>query len=89
MSLLRARLLDQEVRKYEAARAAARKEQVGTAERSEKVRTYNFPQDRITDHRINKTRHDLEGFLDGDVDGLIAELRAHDEAKRLSAARDE
>jgi peptide chain release factor 1 len=57
---------------------AARRSQVGTGDRSEKIRTYNFPQDRITDHRIGFTAHHLEGVLDGDLDGLIAALVAED-----------
>jgi peptide chain release factor 1 len=87
MQLLRARLLAREVERYEMERAAQRKEQVGSGERSEKVRTYNFPQDRITDHRVNITRHNLPGFLDGELDDIVLALRAHDEAKRLADAR--
>lgn len=88
MQLLRARLLALEIERYETERAAQRKEQVGTGERSEKVRTYNFPQDRITDHRIGMTRHDLPGFLDGELEEMIVALRAHDEARRLARAQD-
>ncbi|MEE9386082.1 MAG: peptide chain release factor 1 [Nannocystaceae bacterium] len=87
MQLLRTRLLDREIQRYEAARSAERKGQVGGGDRSEKVRTYNFPQDRITDHRINLTRHNLPAFLDGDLDDLIDGLRAHQEAHQLADAK--
>jgi peptide chain release factor 1 len=58
---------------------------VGTGERSEKIRTYNFPQDRVTDHRIGLDVHNLPGLLDGDLDRLIDELSAIDEAQRLGS----
>lgn len=63
--------------------ASTRKSQVGSGDRSEKIRTYNFPQSRITDHRINKTLFSLEAFLDGDIDALITDLIAQDTAERL------
>lgn len=84
MILLRSRLLDLEIQKYEAERAAQRKSQVGSGDRSEKVRTYNYPQDRVTDHRINLTRHNLSSFMDGDIGELLNALRAHHEAERLT-----
>lgn len=84
MQLLRSRLLDLEIQKYEQERAADRKSQVGSGDRSEKVRTYNFPQDRITDHRISLTRHSIGNFMDGDIDDVIDALRAHDQAERLA-----
>jgi peptide chain release factor 1 len=84
MILLRSRLLDLEIQKYEAERAAERKSQVGSGDRSEKVRTYNYPQDRVTDHRINLTRHNLPAFMDGDLGDVLTALRAHQEAARLS-----
>ena len=87
MRLLRSRLLDREIQKYEADRAAQRKGQIGTGDRSEKVRTYNYPQDRISDHRIGLTRHALDDFMDGDIDEVIAALRASDEAQRLAEAQ--
>ena len=87
MRLLRSRLLDREIQKYETERAAQRKGQVGTGDRSEKVRTYNYPQDRISDHRIGLTRHALDDFMDGDIDDVIASLRASDEAQRLAEAQ--
>jgi peptide chain release factor 1 len=84
MVLLRSRLLDLEIQKYEAERAAERKSQVGSGDRSEKVRTYNYPQDRVTDHRINLTRHNLPAFMDGDIGDMLTALRAHHEADRLT-----
>jgi peptide chain release factor 1 len=85
--LLRTRLLDQKLQAQQAERAAHRREQVGSGDRSEKVRTYNFPQDRVTDHRIGLTRHNIVAFMDGDLDDVIASLRANDEAERLASAR--
>jgi peptide chain release factor 1 len=84
MQLLRTRLLDLETRKYEDARAADRREQVGTGDRSEKIRTYNYPQDRVSDHRIGVTRHNLPAFMNGELDEIIDALRADDEATRLA-----
>ncbi len=84
MALLRSRLLDREIQKAEKARSAQRKSQVGSGDRSEKIRTYNYPQDRISDHRIKLTRHNLDGFMDGDIEDVIQALRAHDEAERLT-----
>ncbi len=84
MILLRTRLLDIELQKQQAERAAARKSQVGSGDRSEKIRTYNFPQDRVTDHRIGLTRHDIIAFMNGEIDDVIDALRAHDEADRLT-----
>ena len=71
MKVLRSRLYEMEMRKQQDAIAKDRRSQVGTGERSEKIRTYNFPQNRITDHRINFTTHQLTGVLDGDLDELI------------------
>lgn len=84
MQRLRSRLLEAEIQKAEAARAADRRDQIGTGERSEKIRTYNYPQDRITDHRVSLTRHNLSGFMDGDIDDVIAALRSDDEAARMA-----
>ena len=67
MEVLRARLLDLKVAEQEAARSKMRKTQVGTGDRSAKIRTYNYPQSRVTDHRIGWTTHDLQGFMDGDI----------------------
>ena len=85
--LLRARLLDREIQRAEAERSAERKGQVGGGDRSEKVRTYNFPQDRITDHRIGLTRHNLPSFMDGDIQDVVDSLRAHEEANLMAEAR--
>ena len=87
MKLLRSRLLDREIQRVQAERAAHRRSQVGTGDRSEKIRTYNFPQDRVTDHRIGLTRHAIGDFIDGDLDDVIAALRASDEADRLAEAQ--
>jgi len=85
LKILRARLYEAEREKREAERAAARKSQVGTGDRSERIRTYNFPQGRVTDHRINLTLYDLDRVLAGDsLDKLIDALIAEDEAARLA-----
>jgi peptide chain release factor 1 len=63
----------------------ARRSQVGTAERSEKIRTYNFPQSRVTDHRVNLSSYNIQGVLDGNLDEFIDELATRDEAERLTA----
>jgi peptide chain release factor 1 len=86
LTLLRARLLEAERQKYEAERSEQRRVQVGSGDRSEKVRTYNFPQDRVTDHRISLTRHNIEGFMGGDMEDIVTGLRANDEAERLAEA---
>lgn len=62
---------------------------VGSGERSEKIRTYNVPQDRVTDHRIQLTLHDLPGFLDGDLDPMLTALRNHHQAEQLARAGDD
>ncbi|MCY1005611.1 peptide chain release factor 1 [Nannocystis pusilla] len=87
MKLLRSRLLDREIQRVQAERAAHRRSQVGTGDRSEKIRTYNFPQDRVSDHRIGLTRHAITDFMAGDIDDVIAALRASDEADRLAEAQ--
>ncbi len=83
MAVLRARLLDTERRKQEEAMANQRHSQVGTGDRSEKIRTYNFPQDRVTDHRLGLTLHNLNRVLEGDFDQLIDALATDDQAKQL------
>jgi len=83
LKVLRSRLLDRKIAESEAERARDRKAQIGTGDRSAKIRTYNFPQDRITDHRISLTLHQLDSVLDGDLDELIAALRLAEEAERL------
>ncbi len=83
MRVLRSRLLDIARQEADRERAATRRDMVGSGDRSEKIRTYNFPQGRITDHRIKLTIHQLESFLDGNLDGLIDALATHYEAERL------
>lgn len=87
MSILRARLYDMAVEEQQAKEDATRRAQVGTGERSEKIRTYNFPQSRVTDHRINLSSHNLPAVLDGDLDDFIDELVTQEEAQRLQAAQ--
>jgi len=83
MAVLRARLLDQEQRRQDDELARERRSQVGTGDRSEKIRTYNFSQGRVSDHRIGLTLHNLENILGGELDSLIDALATHDRAKRL------
>jgi len=83
MSVLRARLLDLEQRKQEAEVTKQRRSQVGTGDRAEKIRTYNFPQDRVSDHRIGLTVHNLPRILEGELDELIDTLATNDQTKRL------
>ena len=85
LTLLRARLLDLEISKQEAEVASNRKAQVGTGDRSGKIRTYNFPQSRITDHRVNLTSYNLSGFLDGDIVEFIEALKLAYKNERLSS----
>jgi len=86
LKVLRSRLLDRMIAEREAERARDRRAQVGTGDRSAKIRTYNFPQSRVTDHRIGLTVHDLEGVLDGDLDEIVSSLRIAAEEERLEAA---
>jgi len=79
MALLRSRILANMIEKAHAERSAARKGQIGTGERSEKIRTYNFPQDRLTDHRANQNWHALDRIMDGEIDPVIDALRLLDE----------
>jgi len=83
MRVLKARLLEIEQEKQEGAIAAERKRMVGSGDRSEKIRTYNFPQSRITDHRIGFTTHRLQDVLDGNLDELVEPIAAHFQAERL------
>ncbi len=85
MSILRARLYEIEEEKRRSAEEADRRSQVGTGERSEKIRTYNYPQNRVTDHRINVSIFNLPSVMDGSIDEFISELSTRDEAERLSA----
>ncbi len=86
MTVLRSRLYELEQRRLAEERGEARRSQIGSAERSEKIRTYNFPQDRVTDHRLKLSLSNLPAILDGQIDPLIQELRAADEAERLAEA---
>jgi peptide chain release factor 1 len=84
MEVLKARLYDLERQKADAERAASRKGQVGSGDRSERIRTYNFPQGRVTDHRINLTLYKLDQVMGGDLDEIIDALTAADQAERLA-----
>jgi len=86
MALLRSRLFDIEQRKQQDEITKERRAQVGTAERAEKIRTYNFPQNRITDHRIGLTLHNLPGLMEGDLDELVDALAADERAKQMEEA---
>jgi peptide chain release factor 1 len=89
MRVLRARLYDMTQGALDAKRATQRRDQVGTGDRSERIRTYNFPQGRITDHRIDLTRYNLPAFLDGDMDDTLDALTQADEAERIAAMSNE
>ncbi|MGA9780187.1 MAG: peptide chain release factor 1 [Limisphaerales bacterium] len=85
MTVLRSRLLEAKIAEENAKYAAHRKQQVGTGERNEKIRTYNFPQNRVTDHRAEVTLYNLARFIDGDLDPMIDPLMTHDLEERLKA----
>lgn len=85
MEVLRARLLDQRLAEIQSERARMRKTQVGTGDRSAKIRTYNFPQSRVTDHRINLTLYDISRVMDGDIGKLIEALKLADTEEKLSS----
>ena len=89
LKVLRSRLYDLELEKKKTEEAANRKNQVGTGDRSEKIRTYNFPQGRCTDHRIKLTLHRLDDILNGDLDEIIDSLTAADQAAKLSNMEEE
>ncbi|HYE43647.1 MAG TPA: peptide chain release factor 1 [Caulobacteraceae bacterium] len=89
MKVLKARLYDMQRQAKDAARADARKSQVGSGDRSERIRTYNFPQGRVTDHRIGLTLHSLPQVLEGEIDPLLDALIAEDQAERLAMLEDE
>lgn len=86
--VLRAKLYELELEKAQSAEAEARKSQIGTGDRSEKIRTYNFPQGRVTDHRINLTIYQIDKVMDGDLDILIDSLIAADQAAKLAKMND-
>jgi len=85
LKVLRSRLLDRELAERDAARAAERKSQIGSGDRSAKIRTYNFPQSRVTDHRIGLSSYNLDAVIDGDLDEFVRALRLAEEAERLEA----
>src|SRR5262245_12643199 len=85
MKILRAKILEAEQERQAAAMSAQRKAMVGSGDRSEKIRTYNFPQDRLTDHRISLTKHNLPAIMDGSLEDIIEALRAYDQAEQLKA----
>jgi peptide chain release factor 1 len=85
MRVLRARLYEQKLAEQQAELAADRRSQVGTGERAEKIRTYNFPQGRITDHRVKRTVHNLDAVLGGELDELTSALADEEKRQRLAA----
>ena len=87
--LLRSKLYDLEMEKQQASQAEARRSQIGTGDRSEKIRTYNFPQGRVTDHRIKLTLHKLDSVMNGDLDEIIDSLIAADQAAKLANMNEE
>ena len=89
LKVLRARLYEMELAKQHDAEAEARRSQIGTGDRSEKIRTYNFPQGRVTDHRIKLTLHRLDSILGGDLEEIIDSLIAADQAAKLSSLNEE
>jgi peptide chain release factor 1 len=89
MNILRSRLLEQKQAEEEAKYAGQRKQQIGSGDRSEKIRTYNFPQSRVTDHRIQFTTHNLDGVMDGDLEELVSKLQAEDVLQRLGELNQE
>jgi peptide chain release factor 1 len=85
MKVLMARVQDQKVREIQAKEASARKLMVGSGDRSERIRTYNFPQGRVTDHRINLTLYKIDALMDGDIAELTSALIAEHQAELLTA----
>ena len=83
MKMLQSRLYEQEKRERDSKIESERRSQIGNAERSEKIRTYNYPQGRITDHRIGMSVYQMENFLNGDIDTMIDSLIAADTAEKL------
>ncbi len=89
MKILRSRLLDNEIQQKNKERSQQRRNQVGSGDRSERIRTYNFPQGRVSDHRINLTLYNLTEILEGKIQDLINPLIAEDESKKLANMRNE
>ena len=89
LKLLYTKLYDMKTRAQAEEIASTRKSQVGSGDRSEKIRTYNYPQSRVTDHRINKTIYNLGGFLNGDIDCIVDDLIAADTAERLKGEQND
>jgi len=87
-AVLRARLYEMEMEKQRSAQEAERRDQIGSGERSEKIRTYNWPQNRVTDHRINYSSYNLPAVIDGDIDEFIDELATRDQAEKLASAKE-
>jgi peptide chain release factor 1 len=85
MKVLASRLLDMELAKQHAEISKTRKSMVGSGDRSERIRTYNYPQNRLTDHRINLTLHKLDLVMEGDLEEVITELRTHHQAELLQS----
>ena len=81
--MLRSRLYDMKLKEQNAEISAERKSQVGSGDRSERIRTYNFPQGRVTDHRIGMTIYKLDSFLDGDIDEIVDGLITRDQAEKM------
>lgn len=86
MKLLKSRILEEQIRKADAERSEERRSQVGSGDRSERIRTYNFPQNRLTDHRINLTVYSLDRVMEGEVDDILDALSQYDQAERLKMA---
>ena len=86
MRVLRARLLEHQLAEQHAKEASERRAQVGTGERSEKIRTYNFPQDRVTDHRVKLTKGEVQRVLGGELEDFTAALEAEEKRLKLEAA---
>jgi peptide chain release factor 1 len=89
LSVLAARIKDKQVRELQARQAATRKSLIGSGDRSERIRTYNFPQGRVTDHRINLTLYRIDAIMDGDLDELTSALRAEHQAELLATLGEE
>ena len=86
MAVLRSRVLAQEVERQQAEITEERRSQIGTGDRSERVRTYNFPQDRVTDHRTSLSKHNLNDILDGNIDEFVDAMIAKEQAELLDQA---